>query len=200
MQPVQQLDQLLSQKRQLAFAILTVLGVAALGLGLFLIVNENYHERAYVFLGMGAASFIGGIAGIIFAQARVRAALSYGVIALGSMGMLVGLNYLTGSYGPAPDATHAAIVITLSIVAILGGIAGAFMIQPGGGLTALSSVIALGVIASSGIVALVAGAVYLLVLEYHGHAYAMLGAGAICLIGGIASGTLVQRKAKTMPR
>lgn len=200
MQALQQLDQFLTRKRPIAFAVITVLGVAALALGLVLIVYESYHERAYVFLGLGAASFIGGIAGIVLAQAKLKAALSYGAIALGIMGTLVGLNYLTGSYGPAPNYAHAAIVIAGSVVAILGGIAGALIIQPGGGFTALSSVILLGVIASTGMVALIAGAVYLLVLEYPGHAYAMLGVGAICLTGGIACGTLVQRKARTTLR
>src|ERR1051326_1909692 len=144
MQPVQQLDQFLSRKRPVAFAVFTVLGVAALALGLALIVYKGYHERAYVFLGMGAASFIGGIAGIVFAQSKLKAALSYGAIALGIMGMLVGLNYLTGDYGPAPNHHYAALVIALSMIAILVGIAGALMIQPQSGLTALSSVILLG--------------------------------------------------------
>ncbi len=200
MQPVQQLDQFLSQKRPVVFAVITVLGVVALALGLFLIVYENYHERAYVFLGLGAASFIGGVAGIVFAQARLKAALSYGIIALGIMGMLVGLNYVTGSYGPAPNSTHATIVIVPSLLAILIGTAGAFMIQPRSGLTALSSVILLGVIASSGVVALIVGAFYLIALEYPRHGYAMLCAGAICVIGGIASVTLVQRRARSVPR
>ena len=178
-----------------------MLGVAALALGLVLIVYANYHERAYVFLGLGAASFIGGIAGIVFAQARLKAALSYGAIALGIMGLLVGLNYLTGRYGDeAPNHAHAALVLASSMVAIVGGIAGALMIQPRRALTALSSVILLGLIASSGVVALTAGAVYLLVLEYPRHAYTMLGAGVFCLIVGIASVTVVQRKARSVSR
>lgn len=198
---MQQPYQSYRQKRPIRFAALTVIGVLALLLGLALIVYENYHERAYVFLGMGAACFIGGIAGIIIARPKGKAALSYGAIALGIMGVLVGLNYLTGRYGgEAPNATRAAIVIAPSIVAILGGIGGALMLQPRGRLAALSSAILLGVIASFGIVALIAGAVYLLVFEHHGHAYTLLGAGAICLIGGIASGTLVQRKARTTAR
>jgi len=198
---VQQLDQSFTQKQSIAYVGIIVLGVAALALGLALIVYKNYHERAYVFLGMGAACFIGGIAGIIVARSKGKAALSYGVIALGIMGMLVGLNYLTGRYGnDAPNHARAAIVITSSMIAILAGIAGALMTQPRNGFTALSSVILLGVIASSGVVALIAGAVYLLVLEYPGHAYTMLGTGAICLIGGIASVTLVQRKARTVSR
>jgi len=198
---VQQSDQSLRQERPIRFAVLTVVGVLALLLGLALIVYENYHERAYLFLGIGAACFIGGIAGIIVARSKSKAALSYGAVALVIMGILVGLNYLTGRYGDeAPNATYAAIVITGSIIVILGGIAGALTVRPRNSLAALSSVILLGVIASSGVVALIAGTVYLVVLEHSGHAYTMLGAGVICLIGGIASGTLVQRKARTPAR
>ena len=200
MQSVQQPDQFITRKWPISFAVITMLGVAALLLGLALIVYANFHERAYIFLGMGAAGFIGGIAGIVFAQSKVKATLSYGAIALGLMGMLVGFNYLTGSYGPAPSRNHAAIVIIPSMVVILAGIAGAFTVQPRSGLTTLSSVMLLGVIASSGVVALIAGVVYLLVLEYPGHAYTMLGAGTICLIGGIGSVTLVQRKTRTTSR
>ncbi len=198
---MQQPDQSLTQKQPVRFAFLTVFGVLSLLLGLALIVNEHYHERAYVFLGMGIACFIGGIAGIIVARSKGKAALSYGAIALGILGVIVGLNYLTGRYGDeAPNATHAVIVIAPSIIAILLGIVGALTVQHKGGLATVASVILLGMVASSGIVALIAGAVYLLVLEHPGHAYTMLGAGAICLIGGIASGTLVQRKARITAR
>jgi hypothetical protein len=87
-------------------------------------------------------------------------------------------------------------VIATSSIAILGGIVGALMAQPKGGLVAASSVILLGVIASSGIAALIVGAIYLIVLEHPGRAYILLGAGALCLIGGIASGIFAQRKAR----
>ena len=197
---MQQTNQSLTQKQPITFAVITIIGVAALLLGLALIIFAHYHERAYVFLGLGAAGFIGGIAGIAVAGSKVKAALSYGVIALGMMGTIVGLNYLTNRYGSAPNYTHGAIVIASSIVAILGGIVGALMVQPKGGLAALSSVIMLGVIASSGIVALIVGAIYLIVLEHPGHAYTLLGAGAVCLIGGVASGIFAQRKARTTLR
>ncbi len=193
---MQHTNQSLPQKQPITFAAITIIGVAALLLGLALIIHAHYHERAYIFLGLGAAGFIGGIAGIAVAGPKVKAALSYGVIALGMMGTIVGLNYLTNRYGLAPNNTHGAIVIAASFVAILGGIVGALMAQPKGGLAAVSSVILLGVIASSGIVALIVGTIYLIVLEHPGHAYTLLGAGAVCLIGGIASGTFAQRKVR----
>jgi hypothetical protein len=196
---MQQSDHLLTQKQSLLFAAITVFGVAALFLGLALIIFAHYHERAYVFLGLGAAGFIGGIAGMVGARSRVKAALSYGMIATGVMGISVGLNYLTNIYGSAPNQAHGDIVIVLSSAAILAGIAGALMVQPKGGIAAFSSVILLGVIASIGIVALIVGTIYLVVLQDQG-AYPLLGAGAVCLVGGIAFGIFAQSRARATAR
>src|SRR5437588_6733687 len=145
---MQQSDHLLTQKQSLLFAAITVFGVAALLLGLALIIFAHYHERAYVFLGLGAAGFIGGIAGIVGTGSKVKAALNYGVIALGMVGVIVGLNYLTKIYGSYQNQTRGDIVIALSIVAILAGIVGALIADPKGGVVASSSVVMLGVIAS----------------------------------------------------
>ncbi len=193
---MQQSDHSLTRKQLLTFATITVFGAAALLLGLALIIFAHYHERAYVFLGLGAGGFIGGIAGTVGAGSKVKAALSYGMIALGMMGMIVGLNYLADRYGSAPNQTHGHIVIALSLVAILGGIVGALIAQPKGGIAAFSSVIMLGVIASIGIVALTVGTIYLVVLQSQGHAYLLFGTGAVCLIGGIACGIFTQSRAK----
>src|SRR3989440_8814971 len=136
---MQQSDHLLTQKQSLLFAAVTVFGVAALLLGLALIIFAHYHERAYVFLGLGAACFIGGIAGIVEAESKIKATLSYGVIALGMVGIIVGLNYLTNIYGLYLNQTRGHIVIALSIVAILSGIVVALIMQPKGGIAAFSS-------------------------------------------------------------
>lgn len=197
---MQQSDHSLARKQSLTFATIAVFGVAALLLGLALIIFAHYHERAYIFLSLGAGGFIGGIAGIIGAGSKVKAALSYGVIALGVMGMIVGLNYLADRYGSAPNRTYGDIVIALSLVAILGGIVGALITQPRGGMAAFSSVIMLGVIASMGLVALTVGTIYLAVLHYQGRAYLLLGAGAVCLIGGIACGIFAQSGARITSR
>ena len=165
-------------------------------LGLVLIIFAHYHERAYVFLGLGAGGFIGGIAGIIGAGSRVKAVLSYGMIAMGMMGIIVGLNYLMSLYGPPPNQTYGNIVIALSMVAILAGIVGALIAQPKGGIAAVSSVIMLGMLASLGIVALIVGTVYLVVLQSQEHAYLLLGIGAVCLISGITCGILAQNRVK----
>jgi len=126
----QQSDHSLTQKQSLPFTAVTAFGVAAILLGLALVIFAQYHERAYVFLGLGAAGFVGGIAGIIGAGSKVKAALSYGLIGLGMVGTIVGLNYLTNIYGPPSSQTRGYIVIALSIVAILAGVVGALIVQP----------------------------------------------------------------------
>jgi hypothetical protein len=197
---VQQTDHSLTQKQRIAFMSITVFGVAALLLGLVLIIFAHYHERAYVFLGLGAGCFIGGIAGLLEARSKVKVALSYGMIAMGMMGIIIGLNYLMSRYGPAPNQTHGYMVIALSIIAILIGIAGALIAQPKGCIVAFSSVIMLGVIASIGVVALVVGTVYLVVLQHQGHAYPLLGIGTACLIGGLTCSIFVQSRARLSSR
>ena len=189
-----------TRKQLLTFATLTVFGVAALLLGLALILVAHYHERAYIFLGLGAGGSIGGIAGIVGAGSKTRTALSYGAIALGMMGIVIGINYLTGRYGTAPNQTHGDIVIALSLVAMLAGFVGALISRPKGGIAALSSVIMLGVIAPLGIVAVTVGTIYLVVLQSQGRAYLLLGVGAVCLIGGIACGTFAQSRARVTLR
>ena len=193
-------DHSLVRKQPLGFATITVFGIAALLLGLALVIFAHYHERAYIFLGLGAGGLIGGIAGIVAAGWKVRAALSYGVIALGIMGMMVGLNYLAVLYSRVPHRTRGEIVIALSIVAVLAGIVGALRAQPKGGLAACSSVIMLGMIASLGTVALTIGTIYLVVLRYQVQAYLLLGMGAVCLIGGIACGVFAQSRAGATSR
>ncbi len=197
MQPT---DHSLTQKQHVAFVSLSVFGIAALLLGLALIIFAHYHERAYVFLGLGAGCFIGGIAGILEARSKVKVALSYGMIAMGMMGVIIGLNYLVSRYGPAPNQTHGYMVIALSIVAILVGIAGALIAQPKGSKVAFSRVITLGGITSIGVVALVVGTVYLVVLQHQGHAYPLLGIGTACLITGLTCSIFVQSRARLTSR
>ena len=197
---MQQSDHFPTPKQPITFAALTLFGVVALLLGLALIIFAHYHERAYVFLGLGAGGFIGGIAGIVGAGSKVKVAVSYGMIALGIMGMIVGLNYLISRYGPSPNQAHGDIVIAFSIIAITAGIREALIAQPEDGMHAIASVIMLGVIASIGLVALTVGTIYLVVLHYHGHAYLLLGTGAVCLLGGIACGIFAQSNVKVTSR
>jgi hypothetical protein len=196
--PVEQPDQSLTQKETMKFAGITLVGAAGLLLGLALIIFAQYHERAYIFLIPGAGAFIGGIAGMIAVGRKARAASVYGLIAMGIVGMIVGLNYLIGSYGPSPNQAHGYLVITLSVLAILAGLIGGLVLQSRSGFAGLSSVIMLGVIGSIGLAALIVGTVLLAVLDYPGYAYFLLATGAICLIAGIVCGVFAQRRASTM--
>ncbi|HVB61449.1 MAG TPA: hypothetical protein VNE61_09680 [Ktedonobacteraceae bacterium] len=188
----------LTPKQLMIFSAITVFGVVALLVGVFLIIFMRYHERAYVFLGLGAACFIGGIAGIIVTGPKVKASVCYGVIALGMIGGIVGLNYLTYHFASYRERGY--IVIALSILIMLGGIVGALLAQPRARVAAVSSVLALGIVASAGIVGLILGTIYLSAFQYQGHAYPLLGAGALCLVGGIVCGILVQGKAAAAKR
>ena len=193
-----QSDNSLTHKESMTFAVITVVGAAALLLGLALIVFAQYHERAYIFLVLGAGGFIGGIAGMIVVGQKARAASGYGLIAMGMVGIVVGLNYLIGSYGPEPNQAHGYLVISLSIIAILAGIIGGLVVQAKTGFAAFSSVIMLGVIGSIGIAALIVGTIFLAVLDYPGYAYFLLGIGVLLLIGGIVCGVFAQRRVKVI--
>ena len=77
------------------FLVTLVMGLLILAFGVFLLTYMHYHERAYIFLCSGAALLIGGIAGIIAPQSKVKVAIFYGVMALAILIMTVGANYLT---------------------------------------------------------------------------------------------------------
>ena len=181
-----------TQKSMLPYIAITLVGIASLLLGLYLIIIVGYHERAYVFLGLGAGCVIGGIAGIIEKCAKFKVALSYGTIALGMMGLPIGINYLVDRYGPPPSPSHAAIVLSGSVVAILIGIFGAWTVQPRKGIATLSSMLTLGIIGSVGIVAVTVGAIYTYVLESPRHGDMLFGVGMVCVMIGIVGGVLSQ--------
>jgi hypothetical protein len=193
---VQQSNTHLIQKHTLSYAAITIVGVSSLLLGLYLIIVVGYHERAYVFLGIGTGCFIGGIAGIIETRAKFKTALSYGMIALGMMGIVVGINYLVDRYGPSASPTRAALVLSASVAGILIGIFGAWIVQPKGGIAKLSSVLTLGIIASVGIVAVTVGIIYKFVLNSPTHAYMLSGVGVVCLVIGIVGGVFLQSRTK----
>lgn len=178
------------QKSFLTYAAITIVGVASLLLGLYLIIIVGYHERAYVFLGLGTGCFIGGIAGMIETRYKFKTALSYGLIALGMMGIVVGINYLVDRYGPPPSLSHAALVLSGSIVAILVGIVGAWIGRKG--IAMLSSVLTLGIIASVGIVMVTVGVIYTYALESPKHGYMLVGVGMVGVVIGIVGGVFSQ--------
>jgi len=180
----------LIQKHTLTYAVITIVGVAFLLLGLYLIIVVGYHERAYIFLGMGTGCFIGGIAGLVERRAKFKTTLSYGMIALGMMGIPVGINYIVDRYGPTPSPTHATLVLSASVAAILIGTFGAWIVKPRRGMATLSSVLTLGILASAGIVGVTVGVIYKYVLESPMHGDMLFGVSVICLVIGIVGGVL----------
>lgn len=197
---MQQSEHARTRKHSFTFVTIIISGVAALLLGLALIFFAHYHERAYIFLALGAGGIIAGIAGLAGAASRTRTVLSYGVIASGIMGFTIGLNYLADRYGPPANRMHAALVLALSLIVILAGIAGTLSGHSREKAIILSRVFTLGIIASLGLVAMTVGMVYLVVLHSQGHASLLLAAGAICFTGGLACDKFARKKAGAMLR
>ena len=165
---------------------MTTLGAAALAFGLALIIFAHFHERAYIFLFVGAGGFLGGIAGMTVDGRSARAALDYGLISMGMVGMVVGLNYVTGEYGPGPAPAHGYLVIVLSVLAVLAGLIGELVVLRKAGGTARTSVFVAGVATSIGPAVCLVGTMLLAAHEYPAYGYFLLATGAACLIGGIA--------------
>lgn len=183
---VEQTDPSLTQKEARVFAAMTILGAAAIGLGLALIVFAHYHERAYIFLILGAGGFMGGVAGMIVVGRSARAALDYALIAMGIVGMVVGLNYLIGEYGPGPAPDHGYLVIAVSVLAILVGLIRELVVLRKSGSAARTSVCIAGVVGSIGLAVGIVGTILLAVLDAPGYGLFLLASGVVCLIGGIA--------------
>jgi hypothetical protein len=169
-------------KLNLVFSVTFMLGLLLLASGVYLVIFMRYHERAYTPMALGGACFIGSIAGLIMPSAKVKAAFFYGIIALGIVGLLIGANYLTYHF----YHELAYIVLGVSVLCLLGGVVGAITIFPHARLRACLSVFTLGILASTGIVALIVGIDRLLALDYHQNPYLLLAAGMACLLAGIA--------------
>lgn len=174
------------------FLAILVIGLLILTFGIFLLTYMQYHERAYVFLCSGAACLIGGIAGIIAPQSKVKVAIFYGVMALAILIMTVGANYLT--YHTMQDHQRGYLCIAVGMLVLLIGITGAIVAQPMARLAACFSVIELGIAASVGIVAFIIGCHLLTIEGYQRDAYMAISLGLVCFLGGIASAALTQNK------
>lgn len=70
-----------------------ILGLIALGTGLYLLHAFRVHERAYAILGIGFLCFVGGLAGITI---RSISATLYGMIVLGFIALSIGLYFRVG--------------------------------------------------------------------------------------------------------
>ncbi len=105
-----------------SWAIL-VLGLIALGIGLYFLVDLHYHERAAAAIGIGVLGLLGGLAGLIIP--RSRAAALGGMLVLGLVTLSIGLYCLTvlGYHG------RAYMVLGTGTLCLLGSLAGFIVIQ-----------------------------------------------------------------------
>ncbi len=179
-------------KHSTLFSISLIAGTLILIFGIYLLIFMQYHERAYIFLGTGAGCLIGGVAGIITAQSKIKAAVFYGVMALAIMMLAVGVNYLTYNFVQYQERGYA--VIAVGTIVLLIGIVGAIVAQPRARIAACFSVIELGIVASTGIVVFIIGCHLLTVYGYQKDAYTALAIGTVCFFGGIASAAMTQNK------
>lgn len=99
---------------------------------------------------------------------------------------------LVDRYGLPPSPSHAALVLSGSIVAILVGIVAAWIGQSRKSIATLSRVLMPGIIASVGTVAMTVGAIYTYALESPKHGYMLFGVGVVCVVVGIVGGVLSQ--------
>jgi hypothetical protein len=81
-----------------------VLGLIALGIGLYFRVDLHYHERAAAALGIGVLGFLGGLAGLIIP--RSRAIALGGLLVLGLVPLSIGLLF-SGSMSSFTDLSLA---------------------------------------------------------------------------------------------
>lgn len=70
-----------------------IIGLIALGGGIYLLHAFHYHERAYTILGIGILCLLGGLAGIII---RSISDALFGMIILGIIALIIGLYFLIG--------------------------------------------------------------------------------------------------------
>src|SRR5438270_866650 len=132
------------KKLSIIFSFTTALGMFTLVVGSYFLTYMAYHERAYATLSIGAACFIGSLAGLIVKPSRVKMALCYSVIATGMLAFLIGSNYLTYPWSHI-YLERAYIVLGIGTLCLLGGIGGAFALQPKVKKVTCYSILALGI-------------------------------------------------------
>jgi hypothetical protein len=83
-------------------------------------------------------------------------------------------------------------VITVSVLALLGGLIRELVVLRKTGCAARTSVLMAGVTSSIGLAVCLAGTIFLAVLDYPAYGTCLMATGAACLVGGIAWMILVQ--------
>ncbi len=166
------------------FFVVMALECMALLIGAYSLSFLNYHERSHVAVETSILCLLGGLVGTLVTRPKTQAVVSSSAIALGIVALGVGSYFLT----TLEYHERAYIVLGSGIICLLGGIAGI--------LVARSKVAAFTGVTALGVIALGVGGYFLTTLGYHGRAYIILGAGLLCLLGGIAGTFLTRSKAK----
>ena len=100
---------------------LTVLGIGAIGVSIYLLNTFQIHERAYILLGVGILCVLGGFAGII-TQSIISTL--FGMLVLGIVAISIGFNLASLDFH-----RRAYVVLGLGAFGILCGLAGIIVIQ-----------------------------------------------------------------------
>ena len=85
---------IVTRPKALAISVgIMLLGLIALGVGVYLLHAFRIHERAYAILGIGFLCFVGGLAGITIKSMN---ATLYGMFVLGFIALSIGLYFRVG--------------------------------------------------------------------------------------------------------
>jgi hypothetical protein len=165
------------------FWLIIVLEIIALGIGAYTYAALHHHERLHVLLLTGLLCLLAGVIGTIVTHAKTHV-LSFAILVLGVIALGIGLYFL------AVLGYHERGYLTLGvgILGLLGGFAGMVMHRP---IAALCGMLVFGIVALS------IGLYLKTILDYHGRAYMVLGAGTFCLIGSLAGMIVTQYRART---
>jgi hypothetical protein len=98
-----------------------ILGIAAIGISLYLLHAFQLHERAYTILGIGILCVLGGLAGIINQSIMIT---FLGMIVLGLVALSIGFNLASLDF-----PRRASVVLGIGALGILCGLIGIIIMQ-----------------------------------------------------------------------
>lgn len=181
--------------------LLLLLASAAVVLGFALLIVAHANQRAYVFLVLGAGGFMEGLAGIIVIGQKVRVVVDYDLIAIGFVTMVVGLNYVIGTYGTEPSLIHGLPVIAAGALASSIGMLREMVV--GSNERWFHRFLERYLVRLAGSSGISLGYCWLAVsscAKFPGHVFLLLALGAVCLIGEMSDVIFVQRRVPRIGR
>jgi hypothetical protein len=167
-------------KKSIRFSIIIALVVIALEIGAYIYAALFFRERFHVLLITLFLCCLGGFLGSILTRPKAQA-VSVGIMILGTIALSSGL-YLLHAFHYHERAYT---ILGVGILCFLGGLAG---------ITIRSISATLFGMIVLGIVALSIGLYFLIVFNYHGRAYIMLGIGAFGILGSLIAIIIIRYK------